>query len=156
MLRIYQALKSLCKCEHLKALFIALTKKSMIFLPASPLIKITYHLSLLNWDGYGNRRRRATCFVRLRGLASSTTTRSPPVHHPCLPRILPIGVYVPYHPFLSFAFMVLNNKVPCLLENDIMTLVMSGAISHPNQNGGLICLGVKRTLYLLLISSNIF
>jgi len=46
MLRIYQALKSLFKCEHLTALFIAFYKKSTIFC-LRHLFKITYHLSLL-------------------------------------------------------------------------------------------------------------
>jgi len=40
------ALKSLCKCEHLKALFIAFYKKSTIFC-LRHLFEIIHHLSLL-------------------------------------------------------------------------------------------------------------
>ena len=81
MLRIYQALKSLCKCEHLKALFIAFTKKSMIFLPASPLIKITYHLSLLmGWLREPTATGNLLC--QTAGVKSSMNGSSPPVCPP--------------------------------------------------------------------------
>jgi hypothetical protein len=50
MLRICQALKSLCKYEHLTALFIALTKKSTIFLPASISYKNSFSsLFIMGW-----------------------------------------------------------------------------------------------------------
>jgi hypothetical protein len=41
------ALKSLCKCEHLKALFIAFTKNLRFFACVNP-FKIIYHISLYN------------------------------------------------------------------------------------------------------------
>jgi len=81
MLRIYQALKSLCKCEHLKALFITFTKKSMIFLPASSLIKITYNLSLLmGWLREPTATGNLLC--QTARVKSSMNGSSPPVCPP--------------------------------------------------------------------------